>query len=288
MSTDSPDSDLAVDIERVADAVKDQLRPGDQIGDLVVVSRRQLIAFATGAAGVGALAQFGISEAQAQSAAGQVGTSAEPVDAEIYDLNVQGTATGLGAVQNPLTADLDAGGYDLTNVGSVDISPLTSDLDVGNNNLTNVASADIGSADIGSADIGSLTSSLDAGGNSLTNVSSASVDDLTADNVVITQQTASNIQRHTNQISLNSGNTQDVFSVAGAVDIVDGTIASNTDGVANITVEWEDGSTKELKTNPAQIPSDITQVNIPPIKKVARLTFTANATGSYGYEVTTI
>jgi len=89
MSTDSPDSDLAVDIERVADEVKDQLRPGDQIGDLVVVSRRQLIAFATGAAGVGALAQFGISEAQAQEAAGQVGTSDEPVDVEAATTTTQ-------------------------------------------------------------------------------------------------------------------------------------------------------------------------------------------------------
>jgi hypothetical protein len=103
MSTDSPDSDLAVNIERVADEVKEQLRPGDQIGDLVVVSRRQLIAFATGAAGVGALAQFGISEAQAQSAAGQVGTSSEPVD--LFAANYGSTST--------------ASGYELTIEGDV-------------------------------------------------------------------------------------------------------------------------------------------------------------------------
>jgi len=91
---DQQASDLAVDIERVADAVKDELRPGDQIGDLVVVSRRQLIAFATGAAGVGALAQFGISEAQAQSAAGQVGTSSEPVDLFAANYGSESTASG--------------------------------------------------------------------------------------------------------------------------------------------------------------------------------------------------
>jgi hypothetical protein len=91
LTADQQASDLAVDIERVADEVKAQLQPGDQIGDLVVVSRRQLIAFATGAAGVGALAQFGISEADAQAAAGQVGTSSEPVDAELYSVAFPGT-----------------------------------------------------------------------------------------------------------------------------------------------------------------------------------------------------
>ena len=126
MSTDSPDSDLAVDIERVAAEVKDQLRPGDQIGDLVVVSRRQLIAFATGAAGVGALAQFGISEAQAQSAAGQVGTSSEPVDAELFDAVVANSLTdAAGTTHSGELADASdtasststTDGYELTVAG---------------------------------------------------------------------------------------------------------------------------------------------------------------------------
>lgn len=94
LTADQQASDLAVDIERVADEVKAQLQPGDQIGDLVVVSRRQLIAFATGAAGVGALAQFGISEAQAQEAAGQVGTSSEPVDLFAANYGSESTASG--------------------------------------------------------------------------------------------------------------------------------------------------------------------------------------------------
>ena len=126
MSTDSPDSDLAVDIERVADEVKEQLQPGDQIGDLVVVSRRQLIAFATGAAGVGALAQFGISEAQAQEAAGQVGTSSERVDVEGFDVTAANSLTdAAGTTHSGELADAGdtasststASGYELTVAG---------------------------------------------------------------------------------------------------------------------------------------------------------------------------
>jgi hypothetical protein len=120
---DQQASDLAVDIERVADEVKAQLQPGDQIGDLVVVSRRQLIAFATGAAGVGALAQFGISEAQAQEAAGQVGTSSEPVDAELVNATVANSLTDpAGTTHSGELADAGdtasststASGYELT------------------------------------------------------------------------------------------------------------------------------------------------------------------------------
>jgi hypothetical protein len=46
------------------------------------------------------------------------------VDVEAYDLNVQGSVSGIdtGGVQNPLTADLDAGGNSLFNAASVSVN----------------------------------------------------------------------------------------------------------------------------------------------------------------------
>jgi hypothetical protein len=84
-------------------------------------SRRGLLSAAAGVAGLGALGVYSSSPASAQ-AAGQVGTQSEPVDVEAYDVNVQGSLTGVntGDVQNPLTGDLDAGGNSVTNAAAVE------------------------------------------------------------------------------------------------------------------------------------------------------------------------
>ena len=67
--------------------------------------------------GGGALVGAGTADRASAQASGQVGTSSDPVDVEAYDL----------AVQNQLSSNLDAGGNDLTNVGSLN----TDDLDIG-------------------------------------------------------------------------------------------------------------------------------------------------------------
>jgi len=83
-------------------------------GDRVVLSRRQFGAAASGTLGVGALMALGVDEASAQ-AAGQVGTSSEPVDAYAYDLNVA----------NGVTSALPMGGNDIQNAGAVGMDSAT-------------------------------------------------------------------------------------------------------------------------------------------------------------------
>jgi len=77
---DDPNTDP--DTSELARAVIKELDPGTVIEDKYVLSRRQVIALSSGALSLGALAGFGSSSADAQSAAGQVGTSSEPVDVE--------------------------------------------------------------------------------------------------------------------------------------------------------------------------------------------------------------
>jgi len=65
--------------------------------------------------GGGALVGAGTADRASAQASGQVGTSSDPVDVEAYDL----------AVQNQLSSNVDAGGNDLTNVGSLKTDNLT-------------------------------------------------------------------------------------------------------------------------------------------------------------------
>jgi len=60
-------------------AALEQLDPGTRIGDKFILSKRQLLAAAGGALSAGALVSMGIDEAEAQLAAGQVGTDAKPL-----------------------------------------------------------------------------------------------------------------------------------------------------------------------------------------------------------------
>jgi hypothetical protein len=72
-------SEIDIDTETLAEQVIAELDPGTRIGDKFVLSKRQLLAAAGGTLGVGALVRMGIDEAEAQSAAGQVGTDANPL-----------------------------------------------------------------------------------------------------------------------------------------------------------------------------------------------------------------
>ena len=72
-----------IDTDELAAAVVAELDPGQRIGDKIILSKRQLLAIAGAGLSAGALAQFGISEAEAQEAAGAVGTSSDPVAAEL-------------------------------------------------------------------------------------------------------------------------------------------------------------------------------------------------------------
>ena len=87
-----------IDTDELAAAVVAELDPGQRIGDKIILSKRQLLAIAGAGLSAGALAQFGISEAEAQEAAGAVGTEDERVDvfaASIAALNIQVDGQGL-------------------------------------------------------------------------------------------------------------------------------------------------------------------------------------------------
>jgi hypothetical protein len=82
-----------VDTETLAEQVVEELEPGTRIGDKFVLSKRQLLAAAGGTLSVGALMSMGIEEAEAQSAAGQVGTSSDPLNVVGHDVEATNTFT---------------------------------------------------------------------------------------------------------------------------------------------------------------------------------------------------
>jgi hypothetical protein len=69
-------------------------------GERFVLSRRQLLSIAGGVGGVAGLTALGVDPAAAQSAAGQVGTSSEPVDVEAYDVTVSNLLNGGGPISD--------------------------------------------------------------------------------------------------------------------------------------------------------------------------------------------
>jgi hypothetical protein len=74
--TDDPDT------EALAEAVVAELDTGTVVDDKIVVSRRGLTALIGAGLGAGALSMLGVDKATAQTAAGQVGTSSDPIDVE--------------------------------------------------------------------------------------------------------------------------------------------------------------------------------------------------------------
>jgi len=99
-------TDSDADISELARQVVDELDPGSTIGDKIVLSRRQLVAIAGGGLSAGALATLGVSEAEAQTAAGQVGTSTEPVDVQAASVTAQ---------------DLEADSANISAIGQIEV-----------------------------------------------------------------------------------------------------------------------------------------------------------------------
>jgi hypothetical protein len=85
--TDLSDAQL----DQLADQLAGRLPSGTH-GDRVVLSRRAFAAAVGGTLGASGLVALGVDPAAAQ-AAGQVGTSSDPVDAFAYNLDVQNGAT---------------------------------------------------------------------------------------------------------------------------------------------------------------------------------------------------
>ena len=134
MAPDLTDAQLDAIAERVATdddlaaSIASQL-PTGRLGGRFLLSRRQLLASAAGGAtGVAALTALGVDEAEAQAAAGQVGTESEPVDVEAAALDAQSVSTDDLTISNQLSADM----LTLSNDPSSPSRSVTrSDLDIG-------------------------------------------------------------------------------------------------------------------------------------------------------------
>jgi hypothetical protein len=115
MASDSGD-DAAALRERVAqleETVAEQQATSES-PEQPSASRRGFVKAAAAVAGLGALGIYSSHPASAQ-AAGQVGTSSEPVDVEAWSLNVQGQLAG----------DLDGGGNSLTDVAAAEVDSIS-------------------------------------------------------------------------------------------------------------------------------------------------------------------
>lgn len=82
MPDEDAESETEQDVSELARSVVQELEPGTMIEDKLILSRRQALAIATGTVSASALLGFATGTADAQSAAGQVGTSSQPIDVE--------------------------------------------------------------------------------------------------------------------------------------------------------------------------------------------------------------
>jgi hypothetical protein len=95
-----------LDAEAIAREAVTQMDTGTTIGDKILISKRGLGALVAGGLSVGALATLGVDEATAQQAAGQVGTSSEPVDVFATGNNVE--------LDGDVTSTSVSGGFEIT------------------------------------------------------------------------------------------------------------------------------------------------------------------------------
>ena len=93
--------DSQPDVSELAREVVDELEDTRQIGDQLLLSRREAIALSTGAVSLGALGVVGAGSATAQEAAGQIGTASDPVDVE----GAQGNFSQAVSVDGALEAE---------------------------------------------------------------------------------------------------------------------------------------------------------------------------------------
>jgi len=96
-------AELDADTSELARAVIKELDTGTVVEDKIVVSRRGLTALIGAGLGTGALSMLGVEKASAQTAAGQVGTSSEPVDIEAATITASNSITenGQDVVSSP-------------------------------------------------------------------------------------------------------------------------------------------------------------------------------------------
>jgi len=95
-----------LDAEAIAREAVTELDTGTTIGDKILISKRGLGALVAGGLSVGALGMLGVDEATAQQAAGQVGTSSEPVDVFATGNNVE--------LDGDVTSTSVSGGFEIT------------------------------------------------------------------------------------------------------------------------------------------------------------------------------
>jgi hypothetical protein len=118
MGRESPDDDTdtdalaaavadELDTEALAREAVTELDTGTTVGDKILISKRGLGALVAGGLSVGALATLGVDEATAQQAAGQVGTSSEPVD-------VFAAGNGTVELDADVTSQSVTGGFEVT------------------------------------------------------------------------------------------------------------------------------------------------------------------------------
>jgi len=105
--TDDPGPDTDQDTSELAREVIKELDTGTVVDDKIVVSRRGLTALIGAGLGTGALATLGIDKASAQTAAGAVGTSSEPVD-------VFAAGNGNVELEGDVSSTSVTGGFELT------------------------------------------------------------------------------------------------------------------------------------------------------------------------------
>jgi|GEM_PF-2669346 len=94
------------DLDELADTMADKVVPklherGPVIGDHVILSRRQAMALATGAAGVGLLSAIGVENVSAEESVGQLGSEDERLNIWANRINDGGViADGNGTERN--------------------------------------------------------------------------------------------------------------------------------------------------------------------------------------------
>jgi len=101
------ETDPDPDTSELAREVIKELDTGTVVDDKIVVSRRGLTALMGAGLGAGALSMLGVDKATAQTAAGQVGTSSDPVD-------VFANGNGTVELEGDVTSTSVTGGFELT------------------------------------------------------------------------------------------------------------------------------------------------------------------------------
>ena len=118
-------SDSQTDVSELAREVVAELEDTRQVGDQLLLSRREAIALSTGAVSLGALGVAGAGSASAQEAAGQIGTASDPVDVEgaqgnfSQGVSVDGALEADAVSAESLSTELDDGS-DVTSSRSFD------------------------------------------------------------------------------------------------------------------------------------------------------------------------